>query len=174
MGHASGGNPHAELPEVFRASMRNVPSAVAILTASVGGVDYGMTATAVCSLAANPPKLLACVNRASRFGAILENAGHLAVNFTGAGQAGIAAEFSRASNTHGTRFTFGEWTRSARGTPLLQGASAVFDCQIEQITPEATHNVIVLRVLCAGSTASVPLIYWSGAYRHVSAGAQEG
>jgi len=161
-----------ELPDVFRASMRNVPSAVAILTAHADGADFGMTATAVCSLAANPPKLLACVNRTSRFSAALAKTGHLAVNFTGAGQADIAVEFSRGSNSHETRFTFGEWTRSERGTLLLRDASAVFDCEIEHITPEATHNMIVLRVLCAGSTESMPLVYWSGAYARVSTAAQ--
>jgi len=172
MNHPSGQEYRAELPDLFRASMRNVPSAVAILTAHAGGADYGMTATAVCSLAANPPKLLACVNRTSRFSAALTNAGHLAVNFIGAGQADIAAAFSRGSNSHETRFTFGDWKRSARGTLLLRDASAVFDCEIEHMTPEATHNVIVLRVLCAGSTESAPLVYWSGAYAQVSAGAQ--
>ena len=71
MNYPSRPESRAELSEVFRASMRNVPSAVAILTAHADGADFGMTATAVCSLAANPPKLLACVNRTSRFSAAL-------------------------------------------------------------------------------------------------------
>ena len=44
-------------PVAFRAAMRTVPGAVAVITAEHDGVRNGMTATAVCSVSAHPPQL---------------------------------------------------------------------------------------------------------------------
>lgn len=52
----------------FKAAMRRIPSAVAIAIASTSydRERRGLTATAVCSVSAEPPQLLACVNKQVR------------------------------------------------------------------------------------------------------------
>ena len=47
----------------FREGMRQLAAGVTIVTTSIGDQRIGLTATAVCSLSAEPPMLLACVNR---------------------------------------------------------------------------------------------------------------
>ena len=47
----------------FRAAMARFPGAVTLVTARTpGGERRGITATAVCSVTADPPSLLVCLN----------------------------------------------------------------------------------------------------------------
>ena len=60
--------------EQFRLGMRRLPAAVTLVTCKYDGKYFGLTATAVTSLSADPPSLLTCVNReASAHRAILES-----------------------------------------------------------------------------------------------------
>src|SRR5882757_3372037 len=47
----------------FKTGMRTLAGAVNIITSMHAGHRYGMTATAVCSASAEPPTVLACVNK---------------------------------------------------------------------------------------------------------------
>ena len=49
--------------EQFKVGMRTLAGAVNIITSTHGGHRYGMTATAVCSATADPPTVLACINK---------------------------------------------------------------------------------------------------------------
>ena len=49
--------------EQFKLGMRLLAGAVNIITSAHGGRRYGMTATAVCSVSADPPTVLVCINR---------------------------------------------------------------------------------------------------------------
>ena len=47
----------------FKIGMRTLAGAVNIITSMNAGHRYGMTATAVCSASAEPPTVLACINK---------------------------------------------------------------------------------------------------------------
>ena len=49
----------------FRKAMRRLTSAVTVITTAHEDRRYGMTATAVTSVSADPPSLLICVNRSA-------------------------------------------------------------------------------------------------------------
>src|SRR3970282_1493894 len=60
--------------EQFKLGMRTLAGAVNIITSMQGGRRYGMTATAVCSATAEPPTVLACINRlATTHGAVAKS-----------------------------------------------------------------------------------------------------
>ena len=55
----------------FKIGMRTLAGAVNIITSMHSGHRYGMTATAVCSATADPPTVLACINKlATTHGAV--------------------------------------------------------------------------------------------------------
>ena len=54
-------------PEALRHVMGHFSSGVTIVTALRDGVRHGMTATAVCSVSLEPPLVLVCVSKQSRF-----------------------------------------------------------------------------------------------------------
>ena len=65
----------------FRACMRQVPGAVTVVTTVHEGTRGGLTATAVCSVSADPPQILVCVNRSSSAEAVIVAAGRFGVSF---------------------------------------------------------------------------------------------
>src|SRR6185295_16487338 len=55
----------AQFAAEFKLGMRSLAGAVNIITCRHDGHIFGMTATAVCSATAEPPTVLACINRST-------------------------------------------------------------------------------------------------------------
>jgi flavin reductase (DIM6/NTAB) family NADH-FMN oxidoreductase RutF len=148
-------------PEAFVAAMRLLPAGVTIVTSGPVGRRNGFTATAVCSVAADPPHLLVCANRGMEtHGTILET-GHFAVNVLSLGQEALADRFGGRLGIDGeARFQAADWHTLASGAPILASACAAFDCRVTQRLTVATHDVIIGRVLAATDReAAAPLAY---------------
>ena len=98
----------------------------------------GLTATSVCSLTAEPPRLLACVHRdADAHGLILES-GYFAVNVLTREQQDLAEHFGGRDSSHGpTRFGLGTGSIGRTGIPVLVDAAAVFECRLVEALPPA-------------------------------------
>ncbi len=92
----------------FRHGMRRLTAGVSLVTTSSSGEKFGLIATSVSSLAAEPPSLLVCVNRsASSHDAILQ-AGYFAVNVLREQHDDLCAQFSSPTR-RAERFQSGEW-----------------------------------------------------------------
>lgn len=153
------------LDQAFRAAMRRLAATVTVLSArDAAGQRCGMTATAVTSVSAEPPALLACVNRSAALHAHLGLGQSFCINLLHTGQQPVSDIFS--GGAEGTaRFATGAWQDDAEGVPYLQDAQANIFCAVEAIHAYGTHGIFigrVLRVLCQGSIA--PLVYQDGRY----------
>lgn len=148
----------------FRLGMRRVAAAVNVITISVDGTPMGMTATAFSSLAAHPPSLLVCVNRAVSMHAALCASSHFCVNVLHADQSEIADCFS-SSRLREARFAQGGWINSEISGPYLPDAQVVFQCELEQMVDFATHTICIGRVAAVRLREKVdPLMYVDGKY----------
>src|SRR5260370_8529806 len=67
--------------ERYRDAMRRVPAAVTIVTTQHDNEANGLTATAVCSVTADPPQVLVCVNREASAHSVLARSRRFVVNF---------------------------------------------------------------------------------------------
>jgi flavin reductase (DIM6/NTAB) family NADH-FMN oxidoreductase RutF len=135
-------------PVEFTDAMRLMPAGVTIVTAGAKGRRCGFTATAVCSVAAEPPHLLVCANRAMHTHEIIQETGHFAVNLLHAGDAALADRFGGRTGIEGEERFFGRrWTTLVSGAPILADACVVFDCALTEKLSVATHDVLVGRVL---------------------------
>src|SRR5258708_1919754 len=82
--------------EQFKVGMRTLAGAVNIITSVNANHRYGMTATAVCSATADPPTVLACINKlASTHGAVAKSKA-FCVNVLRAEDWELSTMFSRA------------------------------------------------------------------------------
>src|SRR5436309_11799811 len=70
-------------PELFRDVIRHLASGVTIITSSAKGGPVGLTATAVCSISANPPILRLPLSNTSNTVEGVEESGAFAVPFLG-------------------------------------------------------------------------------------------
>src|SRR5262245_26048624 len=129
---------------IFKSAMRLLAGGVTIVATSFEGENSGLTATAVCSLALSPPRVLACVNHGGRTYELLSKSRIMSVNLLALGHEDLARRFAarRASHTE-DRFANAEWRTSVTGAPLLADALAALDCRVTDIMPLDTHAILV-------------------------------
>jgi flavin reductase (DIM6/NTAB) family NADH-FMN oxidoreductase RutF len=152
--------------ETFKAGMRQLAGHVCVITSENAAAErVGLTATAVCSVSADPPTLLVCINRQSASHAVIRSAGFFAVNVLALQDRSVADRF--ASGVGGeSRFSVGQWSRGATGAPLLESAMASFDCRIAQAVDVETHGILFGRITAVrvrGDSAKL-LLYAHGQY----------
>lgn len=145
----------------FKSAMRRVASTVCVLTTEYEGRRWGLTATAVCSLSAEPPSLIACVNRSAEAHEAITLSRRICINILAEGQLETARRFSGMLGHSGEqRFEGAEWYNLATGAPVLRDAAAAFDCTIFDRQTYQTHSVLACfaEAIDLGETGN-PLIY---------------
>ena len=145
----------------FRACMRGVPGPVCVITTEHQGVRSGLTATAVCSVSADPPQLLVCVNRSASAQPVIAASGRFAVNYLAHHQQAVADAFASSLDD---RFDYAEWTELGSGIPILQDAIVSFDCVVVQAVEAGTHTIFIGAIVGAVVRDAPNLIYKQGAY----------
>ena len=150
--------------EQFKAGMRALAGAVNIITSMHAGHRYCMTATAVCSASADPPTILACINKlASTHNAVAKGKA-FCVNVLRAEDWELSTTFSGAQSGE-TRFKSREWARLATGSPVLIDALVSFDCRVVKQMAHGTHTIFLGQVeqVLFGQKGK-PLLYSEGQY----------
>jgi flavin reductase (DIM6/NTAB) family NADH-FMN oxidoreductase RutF len=154
---------HKVSPDNFRSAMRQLTAGVSVITAGRGRDISGMTVTSVSSLSVDPPALIVSVNRTASSLPLLKRYGFFGVNILTSDQLDVAERFTGRDGLKGAdRFAGAEWTARASGVPLLVGALAAIDCEVEEIVERHSHAGRVLDV--AVSARSAALAYWHGQY----------
>jgi flavin reductase (DIM6/NTAB) family NADH-FMN oxidoreductase RutF len=125
-----------------------------------------MTVTSVSSLSVDPPTLIVSINRESSSWPLLKTSGFFGVNILNADQLDVAERFSGKDGLKGAaRFAGAQWVALASGVPLLAGALAAIDCEVEDIVERHSHAVVIGRVLDMRlSPRGAALAYWQGQY----------
>ncbi len=150
--------------DAFRNAMQALVGHVTILTARDDtGNPIGITATAVCSLTAEPPAILACINRSTWLGSAVRDIGTFGVNILASDQVRQAQVFAGMDSSllGVTRFIEGSWSNGSNGSPLLDGALASFDCVLDHVVERSTHVVafgLISDARFRGDSAE-PLLY---------------
>ena len=152
----------------FKLGMRSLAGAVSIITSSHQGRLFGMTATAVCSAAAEPPTVLVCINQATTTHQAIVDAGVFCVNVLRHEDRELSGLFSGAQKGEG-RFRAEHWTRLATGSPVLHSALVSFDCKVVNKLVHGTHTIFLGEVeqLQIGKKGK-PLLYSDGQYAKLS------
>lgn len=154
-----------------RCGMRNLAAAVNIITARDGDSRFGLTATAVCSVTADPPRLVVFVNKKVAASEAILKSGALCVNVLSAEQEHEARVFAgMVEGVHGeARFEHGQWRDLLTGAPVLANALTSFDCRVIKVFDESTHHAFLCEVLATGeSQGGEPLLYLNGAFRRIA------
>jgi flavin reductase len=152
----------------YKLGMRSLAGAVNIITSLAGGKPCGMTATAVCSAAAEPPTVLVCINQLTATHQAIAGSGVFCVNVLRHEDRELSTLFSGANGGQmrgEARFRNGQWTQLATGAPVLQGALVSFDCRVVNRLVHGTHTIFLGEVqrLQIGRKGK-PLLYSDGQY----------
>lgn len=148
-------------PPAFKAIMRNLASSVAVITTAYNGQLHGMTATAVCSVCAEPATILIVVNRTATTHPLIEGSGLFAVNILSGNQQPIADLFASKKPE---KFSGVSFSQNNGGSPILDNASAFLECVVASQVEIGTHTVFVANVISGGTSNAPPLLYHDGSY----------
>jgi flavin reductase (DIM6/NTAB) family NADH-FMN oxidoreductase RutF len=150
----------------FRGAMRQLAGGVSVITVGRGKDITGMTVTSVSSLSVEPPALIVSINRQSSSWPMLKRDGCFGVNVLAADQLDIAERFTGKGGLKGAdRFAGASWTTRISGVPLLTGALAAIDCEVEHVVERHSHAIVIGRVLDLQlSPRTAALVYWQGQY----------
>ena len=150
----------------FRGGMRRLSAGVCLITTQqADGQRSGLTATAVCSVTAEPPTLLVCVNRRNSSYAAIQQAGVFAVNVLAVDDRPLADRFASPIPAE-EKFHQGLWQRLATGAPVLESALVAFDCTLDQAIEAGSHDILLGRIdgVKVGETTVPPLLFAQGNY----------
>lgn len=145
--------------EAFVNAMARAVTGVSVVTTDGAAGRLALTVSAVASVSADPPLLLACVNRRNPLrDAAVANA-RFAVSLLAAAQSPIADIC--AGRGPGKPFDLDAiaWVSGETGLPLVADASAAFECELDAAHEAGTHTILVGRVIFAAAADVAPLAY---------------
>lgn len=150
----------------FRSAMRSLAGGVSVITTGRGNDLSGMTVTSVSSLSVEPATLIVSINRRASSWPVLQRHGVFGISILGSDRLDIAERFSGVGGLKGAeRFAGAEWVSLVSGVPLLTGALAAFDCEIEHVVERHSHAIVIGRVIDLRVSPGKPaLTYWQGQY----------
>lgn len=149
--------------EAFRQAMRRVASTVNVISICIDGQPMGITATAMSSLAIDPPSLLVCINQAAAMHASMEDVSHFGVNVLHRDQEHLARMFADREQ-HALRFASG-WEIDCARPPRLIDAQAALLCRRTDHHRFGTHSIFIGVVEDVTVRGNIdPLVYVDGRY----------
>ncbi len=153
--------------EEFLTAMRNVANSVTVVTTDGPAGKNGATVSSFCSVSADPPTLLVCLNKSGSTSTSIRENGHFCINILSDDQTGIAKQFATPGNDKDVLFSQTNWTNRMQGVPALVGVTAFF-CSVSDIVEATSHDVIIGAVTSVSIGAHKPLIYLDRTYHKIA------
>jgi flavin reductase (DIM6/NTAB) family NADH-FMN oxidoreductase RutF len=154
-----------DLP-TFLSIMGAFPTGVAVVTSiDATGRPQGMTSSALCSVSADPPLMLVCINMKSNTLPAVIHSQKFIVNYLLTGRANLSRIFASKDPN---KFEKVSWLPGENGMPwLYQDCLAHAECTTVQEIIAGDHVIVVGRVEggTGASRRGAPLMYFRKGYR---------
>lgn len=140
---------------------------VTVVTARGEEGPLGMTVSAVTSLSARPPLLLACLRDGSRTLAAIRAHGAFGVHLLREEQHELAVRFASPAATAAQRFA-GTEPRQVLGVPVLARSLAWSVCLLEDVRRYGDHQLVVGRPAAVHVGGGQPLLWHDRRFRSLT------
>lgn len=152
----------------FRKVMATYATGVVVVTLQVDGADHAMTANSFTSVSLDPPLVLVCVERASRFDEALTACdGRWAVSILGEDNEPAARWFATKGRPLEGQFDQVAHHRGDNGAVLIDGALAHVECRTDAVHRAGDHDILVglVEAMAVSDTPGEPLLYYGSSFR---------
>jgi flavin reductase len=161
--------------DMFRDVLSRYATGVVVVTTRRASIDHAMTANSFASVSLDPPLVLVCITKDTRFReAMGDGSAPWAVSILGAD--GLAAAQWFATRGRPLADQFGQFPhhRGRSGALLLDGALGYLECVTEAIYPAGDHDIFIGKVTDldlghAGADQS-PLLYFNHGFTELTPG----
>jgi flavin reductase (DIM6/NTAB) family NADH-FMN oxidoreductase RutF/DNA-binding IclR family transcriptional regulator len=151
----------------FRQVLGHFPTGVAVVTGiDAEGKPAGMAVGSFTSVSLDPPLVAFMPDKSSSSWPKFRDSGAFCVNILGAEQESVCRAFAMKG---GDKFAELAWHSASSGSPILDGALAWIDCDIDVIHEAGDHYIVIglVRELDIG-TPALPLVFFQGGYGRFS------
>ena len=150
-------------PRDFRDAMGSFATGICVVTANnAGGEAIGMTVNSFSSLSLDPPLVLVCLGIESARSQAIINAGRFNISVLTDQQMDVSNHFAQPGQGLAGE---GMVEIAGNGAPIIPGAAAQIECDVEAKHPGGDHTILVGRVTHLNSTPNTqPLLYFRGTY----------
>lgn len=147
----------------MKSALSSFCTGVAVITARrADGRPAGMAVQSFSSVSLDPPLVCFCPARTSTTWPEIQAAGAFAVNILAADQQDLCRRFAV---TGGDKFGGVAWRSGANGAPLLDGALATVECDLEAVLDGGDHAIALGRVTAlTAHREGAPLLYFRRTY----------
>lgn len=147
----------------FRKVLGHFPTGVAIITSTEAeGQPVGLAVGSFTSVSLDPPLVGFFPARTSSSFPRIRDSGRFCVNILGAHQAEVSRTFAQPG---GAKFAETPYRMSPGGCPVIDGAVAWIDCEIESVTDAGDHLLCLGRVRTLEvASGGPPLVFVHGRY----------
>ena len=154
-------------PDDFKGALGSWAAGVTVVSTKLDGQVYGITVSSFSSLSIDPLLILVSIQNSNALAAMIPKSGMFAVSILADDQEAISNAFSKSGREPGASLGADVPTLDWHtGSPIVAGAVAHLDCQLETAVPGGDHTIIIGRVVGASFDANKePLIYFRRRYR---------
>jgi flavin reductase (DIM6/NTAB) family NADH-FMN oxidoreductase RutF len=150
----------------FRAALGRFGSGVTVVSTVLDGVDHLMTASAFTSVSLDPPMVLVCSHRTSRFHDAVLESGVWGVSILAEGGMKASAWFADRGRPLDDQLVDIAHHRGPSGVALLDESLGWLECRTHAVHDGGDHSIIVGDVVGAGilEHTDQPLLYYRSHY----------
>ncbi|HEY6762284.1 MAG TPA: flavin reductase [Baekduia sp.] len=148
--------------QTFRQVLGHYPTGVCVVTAMADGRPAGMAVGSFTSVSLDPPLVAFLPDRSSTSFPKIREARSFCVNVLGADQEGVCRALAAKGED---KFRDVAWAPGPSGSPVLDGAVAWIDCDLESVADAGDHYIVLGRVRALDvHHGSLPLLFFKGGY----------
>jgi len=147
----------------FRQTVGQFVTGVTVIATEVDGSPRAMTANSFTSLSLDPPLVLFCVGKETKFGQTIRSVSGFSVNILRQEQQELSTYFAGGwQHPSPPPFSFVSW----EGGPRLDGCVAALGCTVDSICEGGDHWIVIGRVLALHQSEQTcpPLVFFAGRY----------
>lgn len=148
----------------FRQVLGCFPTGVTVVTTVEGGLPVGMAAGSFFSVSLDPPLVGFCVMTTSNTWPAIERSGSFGVSILADDQTEVCRQLAKKGPD---KFGGVAWSPApVTGSPLVDGAVAHLDCELEQQHLAGDHWIVVgrVRALELHRSEAEPLVFCRGGF----------
>lgn len=150
----------------FRGALGRFASGVTVVSTVLDGRDHAMTASAFSSVSLDPPMVLICSHKISKFHAAVLKSGFWGVSILAEEGLAASAWFATRGRPLDNQFANFAHHRGHYGAALLDDSIAWLECSTTAVHDGGDHSIIVGTVTAAGvrEEPDDPLLYYRSHY----------
>jgi flavin reductase (DIM6/NTAB) family NADH-FMN oxidoreductase RutF len=150
----------------FRGALGRFASGVTVVTTILDGIDHAMTASAFTSVSLDPPLVLICSHKTSRFHEAVLQTGFWGVSILAEAGELASAWFAHRGRPLENQLADFPYTRGDSGVALIGDSLSWLECSTTAVHDGGDHAIIVGAVTGAGVRDDVddPLLYYRSHY----------